>query len=295
MHALESAYVVLEVADVAANADFLTSIIGVSQQADTTDGLAAFTVDDAVHRILLAEGPSNDIAAYGVEATSLDAFDAARERLHAIGYETDDDPELASKRCVERLFTVAAPWGRPVEVVFGLKRLSEAPALPLMPGGFLTKDQGFGHVVIATMDFDESYRFLTEGIGFAQSDWLEMEIMEGIELEVKFFHCNARHHSFALARAPFELPTLIHHIMLETKDVNDVGAAFDRTWATTLGIANGLGLHDNDRMFSFYVISPGGYQVEVGYGARTIEEPWTENRKYDRISIWGHQPLRLPA
>ncbi len=72
-------------------------------------------------------------------------------------------------------------------------------------------------------------------------------------------------------------------------------AAFDRTWDTTLGIANGLGLHDNDRMFSSYVISPGGYQVEVGYGARTIVEPWTENRKYDRISVWGHQPLRLPT
>jgi len=295
MHEIESAYVVLEVTDVAANADFWTSIIGVSAQADTTDGLSAFTVDDAVHRILLMEGSRNDIAAYGVEATSQEAFDAVRNRLHAIGYETTDDHELAKARRVDRLFTVAAPWGRPVEVVQGLERLSEPPTLPLMPGGFLTKDQGFGHVVVATIDFDESYRFLTEGIGFAQSDWLEMEIMEGVELEVKFFHCNARHHSFAMARAPFELPTLIHHIMLETKDVNDVGRAFDRVWNSPLGIANGLGLHDNDRMFSFYVISPGGYQVEVGHGARTIEQPWTENRRYDRISLWGHQPLRLPA
>jgi 2,3-dihydroxybiphenyl 1,2-dioxygenase len=294
MHALESAYVVLEVADLEANTDFLVSTIGVAPRPDTVDGARAFAVDDAVHRILLSEGARNDIAAYGVEATSLEAFSAVRESLQRLGYEPADDPELARARSVERLFTVVAPWGRPVEVVLGLAR-SSTPALPLMPGGFLTRDQGFGHVVIATTEFDSAHRFLTEGLGFAQSDWLETEIMEGVELEVKFYHCNARHHSFALARAPFELPTLIHHFMLETKDVNDVGAAFDRTWSTTLGIANGLGLHDNDRMFSFYVISPGGYQVEVGYGARTIEEPWTENRKYDRISLWGHQPLRLPA
>ena len=58
----------------------------------------------------------------------------------------------------------------------------------------------------ATMAFDESQHFLTAGLGFTQSDWLEMPIGEGIELVVRFYHCNARHHSIALARAPFELP-----------------------------------------------------------------------------------------
>ena len=47
-------------------------------------------------------------------------------------------------------------------------------------------------------------------------------------------------------------------------------------------------------MFSFYVVTPAGFQLEFGYGARTIDEPWTENRRYDRISEWGHQPLQSP-
>ena len=80
--------------------------------------------------------------------------------------------------------------------------------------------------------------------------------------------------------------------MVETNDRDDVGAAFDRAWATDLAIPNGLGRHDNDGMFSFYVASPAGFQVEVGHGARVITDGWDDNRRYDRISAWGHQPLR---
>ena len=66
-------------------------------------------------------------------------------------------------------------------------------------------------------------------------------------------------------------------------------------WATDLAIPNGLGLHDNDRMFSFYVASPAGFLVEVGHGARTVAQPWTDNRRYTDISVWGHKPMRASA
>ena len=41
-----------------------------------------------------------------------------------------------------------------------------------------------------------------------------------------------------------------------------------------------------------YVASPAGFQVDVGHGARLVAEDWDQNRRYDRISTWGHQPLR---
>ena len=151
---------------------------------------------------------------------------------------------------------------------------------------------GFGHVVFATTAFDESDRFLTDGLGLAQSDWLETELAPGYQLEVRFYHCNARHHTVALARAPFELPQCLHHVMFEANTRDDVGAAFDRAWATDLPIPNGLGRHDNDGMFSFYLQTPAGFQIEFGHGARVITNDWDDNRRYDRISAWGHQPLR---
>jgi hypothetical protein len=47
-------------------------------------------------------------------------------------------------------------------------------------------------------------------------------------------------------------------------------------------------------MFSFYAMSPAGFQVEVGYGARVVTDNWDQNRRYDRMSRWGHQPLAPP-
>jgi hypothetical protein len=37
---------------------------------------------------------------------------------------------------------------------------------------------------------------------------------------------------------------------------------------------------------------PAGFQIEFGHGARVVGDDWDDNRKYDRISAWGHQPLR---
>jgi Glyoxalase/Bleomycin resistance protein/Dioxygenase superfamily len=106
-----------------------------------------------------------------------------------------------------------------------------------------------------------------------------------------YYQSNPRHHSLALARAPFALPQRLHHFMVEVADRDDVGYAFDRAWNAGCTIASGLGHHPNDQMFSFYVASPAGFQVEVGHGARLVTEDWDENRSYDRISTWGHQPL----
>jgi len=295
-HRLELAYLRVEVADVAATAAFLTEVIGLAPGAPTAAGDRTWTDDAAVHRILVGEGPSNDLAALGFEAVDEAAWTATVERLADAGFAaTEADTGACAERRVARLASVDAPWGSAVEVVLGLERGTEAAPTPLVPGGFLTAGQGFGHAVVATTAFDEAIRFATDGLGLVQSDYLLTELAPGLELEVRFLHCNARHHTLAIARAPFELPQHLHHVMVETNDRDDVGAAFDRAFAAGLPLPNGLGRHDNDRMFSFYVAGPAGFQVEVGHGARHIVEPWTEDRRYDRISAWGHQPVERPT
>jgi 2,3-dihydroxybiphenyl 1,2-dioxygenase len=289
---IELGYVAVEVADPAALASFLTGVVGLAPGAPTADGDLTFTNDDDAQRLVVAEGPRDDLVALGIEATDAAAFDATVARLAAAGHEpAEADDRRRRARRVERLVTMDAPWGSTVEVVLGLKRAPVPPPTPLVPGGFLTAGLGFGHAVVATTAFDEAVRFATEGLGMARSDWLETEIAEGIALEVQFLHCNARHHTLALARAPFVLPQALHHVMVEVNDRDDVGRAYDRAVAAGLPIPNGLGRHDNDHMFSFYVASPAGFQVEVGHGARRITEPWADDRRYDRISAWGHHPV----
>lgn len=293
-HRLELGYLVLEVPD----PDILTPVFGdvVGLVAGDPDpsGARTWRNDQRVHRLIVQPGDANDAVAVGFEAVDLEAFDATVAAIRAVGLDIVEDPDAAERRRVGRLARVQAPWGTGVEVVVDLASAASPFSSRLVPGGFLTEDVGFGHVVFATTAFDESVALLTEGLGFRQSDWLEMEIAEGIELEVRFFHCNARHHTVALARAPFELPQRLHHMMFELNERHDVGAAFDRAWAAELPIPSGLGRHDNDGMFSFYLQTPAGFQIEIGHGAKVVTGDWDQNRRYDRISSWGHQPLRQP-
>jgi biphenyl-2,3-diol 1,2-dioxygenase len=293
--ALQLAYLGLEVSDPLALSEFFGDVIGMVPGEGAPVGAWLWRNDDKAQRVVVEAGPANDATFVGFEVPDDCALDGLIARLDSAGYATIEganDERLA--RRVKRIVRTMAPWGIGVELTTGIQDAKAPFASPLMPAGFLTDGVGFGHVVFVTTNFDESDEFVTQGLGMVQSDWLETEIAEGIVLEVRFYHCNRRHHTLALAKAPFEMPQKLHHFMVESTTRDDVGAAFDRAWASGLPIPNGLGTHDNDRMFSFYVSSPSGFMVEVGHGARTISEDWDDNRRYDRISAWGHQPLRRP-
>ncbi len=291
---LEVAYLGVQVANPTAFGAFLTDIVGLVPGETTADGLATWRNDERVHRIIVEEGPANDAAFVGLEAGSADTFGRAVERAIAAGATvTEGTASEAAARRVDQLVRIDTPWGIAVELVHGLAVAPEPFDSPLVPGGFVTKDQGFGHVVFVTGDLDGADRFVREVLGFTQSDWLETDL-GGLQLTVRFYHCNPRHHSLALGAAPFELPQRLHHIMVETVSQDNVGLAFDRAWNAGLPIANALGKHDNDKMYSFYVVTPAGFQLEFGHGARTIDAPWNDDRRYDRISEWGHQPIQSP-
>ena len=291
-HDIELGYLGLELPDPSILAPFFGAVIGLVPGEPTLSGATTWRNDGKARRVIVESGPKGDATFVGVEAADAAAFAAHLDRFRAAGFDltpgTDDEQ---AERGVADLAHTTTPWGIRFELVHGLAAAATPFDSPLMAGGFLTTDVGFGHVVFATTAFEESHRFLTDGLGMGQSDWVVTELAPGIELEVRFYHCNERHHSIAVAKAPFDLPQVLHHVMLEVNDRDDVGRAFDRAWAAGLGIANGLGRHDNDGMFSFYVVSPVGFQVEVGHGARLITDGWNDNRRYDRISAWGHQPL----
>jgi 2,3-dihydroxybiphenyl 1,2-dioxygenase len=291
-HQIEIGYLVLEVPEPETLTPVFRDVVGLVPGDAVGDALT-WRDDGKAQRVVVQSGAANDAVAVGFEAVDGAAFDATVDRLRAIGVDvTEGSSGEARTRRVDRLVRATSPWGVEVEVVAGLAEAPTSFSSSLVPGGFLTEGVGFGHVVFATMAFDESVRFVTEGLGLEQSDWLETELAPGIELEVRFFHCNARHHTVALARAPFELPQCLHHVMFEANSRDDVGVAFDRAWEAGLPIPNGLGRHDNDGMFSFYLQTPAGFQIEVGHGARLVGDDWDDDRRYDRISAWGHQPLR---
>ena len=293
---IEVAYLAIEAADRTALDEFFGATIGLVPGAPTSAGESTWRNDSAAQRIIVGDGSSNDASALGLELSDPAALEAACRQLDAAGFEltVGTADQLAARRVAALVHTIA-PWGTRVELVHGLERSPEQFSAPLFPGGFLTAGMGFGHVVFGTTDLESSHRFVTDGLGMRQSDWIETELAPGIALEVRFYHGNPRHHSIAIARLPFAVPTALHHVMVETNDVDDTGRAFNRALGSGRPIANSLGRHDNDEMVSFYVVSPAGFQVEVGHGARTVSADWNDNRRYHLISRWGHQPVPAAA
>ncbi len=291
-HEIEFAYMGVEVSNPDALHHMLTGMVGLLPGETTIQGLPTYRNDECCRRVFVQEGPLDDCSVLGFEASSTGAFENVATRLKTAGFElSEGDDALAAERGVARIAYGVSPWRLRFELVQDLAREPAPFFSPLVQGGFQTSGVGAGHTAIAVTSFDDSERFLLDGLGMIQSDWIETEIMDGIELEVRFYHCNSRHHSIALAKLPFDLGKSLHHFQVETNERDDVGLAFDRAWAAGYELANGLGVHDNERAFSFYATSPAGFLIEVGYGTKNIYEPWDGNRRYDRISRWGHQPI----
>ncbi len=291
-HQLEFAYIGVEVSDPAALGEMLTGMVGLLPGEVASDGSPTFRNDDRSRRVFIQEGPRNDCSVLGFEATSDEAFEKVAAQLEGAGFAlTEGDQDLAVARGVSRIAYADSPWRPRFELALGLGNVDVPFFSPLVRGGFQTEGVGAGHTALAVTSFEDSERFLLDGLGMVQSDWVETELMEGVDVEIRFYHCNSRHHSIALAKLPFDLGKSLHHFQVETNERDDVGFAFDRAWAAGYEIANGLGLHDNEGAFSFYATSPAGFLVEVGYGTKKVYEPWDGNRGYDRISRWGHQPI----
>ena len=77
--------------------------------------------------------------------------------------------------------------------------------------------------------------------------------------------------------------------MVEALTLEDVGLAFDRARAHNIPIINSLGQHYNDPMFSFYVVSPGGFNIEFGWKGLMVDDAtWTVRTYSGRGELWGH-------
>lgn len=184
------------------------------------------------------------------------------------------------------------PFGLPLEIYYGASEAFEKPFLPgASVSGFLTDEQGLGHFVRCVPDSDKALAFYTQVLGFQLSDVIYMKIGPDVTVPAYFLHCNERHHTLAIAAFP--LPKRIHHFMLEVGSLDDIGFAFDRVDADGLITAT-LGRHTNDHMVSFYAATPSGFEVEYGWGARSVDRSWAVVR-YDSTSMWGHKPVRNKA
>jgi hypothetical protein len=77
--------------------------------------------------------------------------------------------------------------------------------------------------------------------------------------------------------------------MVECETLDEVGRALDRVVAKGYHVSSTLGRHTNDKMVSFYVRTPGGWDLEVGCAGLLVDENHYSAEEITADSYWGHR------
>jgi 3,4-dihydroxy-9,10-secoandrosta-1,3,5(10)-triene-9,17-dione 4,5-dioxygenase len=285
-------YVVAETRDLAAWRRFGTEVLGLMEATPPAAGGLAFRIDGRPFRLLIVEGAREGFATAGLEFVSVSEYDAAISRLREAGVAVEMASSAEARaRLAHGLARCADPDGNRLELYHG-HTLDYIPFVsPAGVSGFVTGNMGLGHIVLPTTKLEASRSFFVDLLGFGDTDRVRVFLSADPAdpgLGLYFLHCdNPRHHTVAVAEFP--QPSGLIHMMLETQSIDDVGRAFDRAVRGGAHISATIGRHANDKMISFYVRSPSGFDIE--YGCEGWQVDWSNFTPTTSLidSIWGHK------
>jgi extradiol dioxygenase len=263
--------------------EFASAVLGMRPSRHAgPDQAATFAMDEQSYRLAIRSGEKDRLAYLGLEVASAAALKEVFETLTSAGANPSwGSAEDCRSRDVLGLARVLDPAGNMLELYYGMKRIGAPFQSPRPISGFVTGLLGMGHVVIAVPDLNRSVQFYTEVLGFRVSDYFYDKVV--------FLRCNQRHHSIALAN--FGSEPGLRHFMVEARALDDLGMTYDLCQQMEVPIEMTLGKHSNDLMYSFYMRSPSGFEVEYGWNGRLVDENTWSVVAIDRPSLWGHQAV----
>lgn len=285
-------YLGISVSDINAWEQFATQTLGLQVAQRENDGTLLLRMDEYHHRFLIHPTGKDDAAYFGWEVTDEHALKGMAEQLKAAGVEVrKGTPEEAAARRVVDLSCFKDPSGNPSEVFYGPLMAYNSPFhSPRQISGFVTGNQGLGHMVVTMDNLEQSVHFYRDVLGMRISDYVHVVRPSGEKLHLAFFHCNPRHHTIAFYGAPNPQRRL-NHLMLQAQSLDDVGSTFYLCQDQGIAISRGLGRHTNDHTMSFYMRSPSGFEVEYGWGGRVVDDSTWQVQHHTSGSMWGHRPL----
>jgi 3,4-dihydroxy-9,10-secoandrosta-1,3,5(10)-triene-9,17-dione 4,5-dioxygenase len=285
-------YLRIEATDTGAWREFGTRMLGMVEGRGPERDAVYLRMDDFPARLVIVPGGTDRLVASGWEVGTEDdlvALEQSLDRL-TIPAHTGSPDELAARR-VTRLLRFEDPTGHALEVFYGAA-LDGRPAVSPYGCGFVTGELGMGHVVIPAADDEAALAFYTGVLGFRLRDTMAMppelfgRTAGGPPAMMRFLGCNPRHHSLALA--PMTSRAGIIHLMIEVATLDDVGRALDRCSRRGAPVSASLGRHANDLMVSFYVRTPGGFDIEYGTDGLLVDDSAWVTRQTTAVSLWGH-------
>jgi 3,4-dihydroxy-9,10-secoandrosta-1,3,5(10)-triene-9,17-dione 4,5-dioxygenase len=285
-------YLRIESTDVPAWREYGLKVLGMVEGTGSTEGALYLRMDDFPARLVIIPGEHDRLSEAGWECANAQGLQNIRNALdvEGVAYKEATAAELADRR-VDEMISFCDPSGNRLEVFHGAA-LEHRRVVSPYGHRFVTEDQGLGHVVLSTSDDAESLHFYRDVLGFMLRDSMRLPPQlvgrpaDGPPAWLRFFGCNPRHHS--LAFLPMPTPSGIVHLMLEVGESDDVGLCLDRALRRKVPMSATLGRHVNDKMLSFYMKTPGGFDIEFGCeGLRVEDDDWVA-RESTAVSLWGH-------
>ena len=285
-------YLRISSADTGAWRDFGTKVLGMTEGRGPDPAAVYLRMDDFPARLVIVPGERERLLASGWEVADESALAEIGSALSGAGVpvKAGDTAELADRR-VGGLLHVDDPSGNSLEIFCGAV-LDNRPAISPYGNVFVTGSQGLGHVVLPAADDGQTLAFYTDLLGFRLRDSMRLpgeffgRPTGGPPVWMRFLGCCPRHHSLALA--PMEPAAGIVHLMIEVATLDDVGLALDRCHRRKAMVSSTLGRHANDLMVSFYVQTPGGFDIEYGTDGRLVDDDAWVSRESTAVSLWGH-------
>jgi 3,4-dihydroxy-9,10-secoandrosta-1,3,5(10)-triene-9,17-dione 4,5-dioxygenase len=283
-------YVRVRATDIDAWRQFAFDSIGFAQGSGPEPDALYLRTDERIGRIVVLASDEDRVDAVGWEVRDHLALQRVQTTVEDVGVPTKPlSQEQADARRVEAGIAFDAPGSTPVEIFFG-PALDHSPLATPYGNRFVTGQLGAGHVVVPVSDLDAAHRFYSETLSFLARGSLRLPTPPGVDpVRLRFMGVNARHHSLAILPSPkLRAPALVH-IMVECETLDEVGRALDRVVAAGHHVSSTLGRHTNDKMVSFYVRTPGGWDLEVGCEGMLVDDASYSAEEITADSYWGHQ------
>ncbi|OBJ86689.1 biphenyl-2,3-diol 1,2-dioxygenase [Mycobacterium asiaticum] len=290
-------YITVSTNDIERWRHFAFGVLGFAQGKGTDSSALYLRMDERAARIIVVPGETDRVMTVGWEVRDRAALQRVKASLDNAGVAVKElSQQEADDRRVEEVITFQDPAGITLEVFHGAV-LDQSPVVTPFGAKFVTGAQGLGHVVVPAMDPNGLFDFYTEVLGFRSRGAFRVPAPpEFGPIRVRFLGINERHHSLAVCPAMHQRDPGLVHVMVEVDTLDAVGQALDRVNAEGIQLSSTLGRHTNDKMVSFYVRTPGDWDIEFGTDGMRVDETYYTAEEITADSYWGHQWVgEMPA
>lgn len=224
------------------------------------------------HLLRLHRGPVNAIESIGLGMPSVDAIDAAAERLRAKQVQLLTEPGEIDAPGGGYGFRFADLEGRVIELSTMVQAARTEPDGPT--------PKKLAHVVLNTVDIDAACAWWVDIVGLRVSDWSEHQMV--------FLRCNDEHHCIAFNQAEH---TSLNHVAYEVATLDGYMRSLGRLNRAGHQPAWGPGRHGPGNNAFGYFVDPAGLVCEVTAEVERIDNAtWTPRvwpRTPELSDLWG--------